>query len=276
MSETATTTTASPPADSSFLERHHFLLRRLHSLSGVVPVGVFVIMHLLTNFQLAVGSAVGRDLFQHEVDFIHMTPALLFVEVGLWLSIAFHAGLGLIYTFSGRPNVQHYPYGGNVRYTLQRTTGIIALVFIFLHIATLRWRWNLLGWETPFDPHNATQTVAQALQFAWWVPVLYLVGALSVVFHWANGLWTAAITWGLTISVAAQRRWGYACAALGVVLTLFTIGAVVAATRHDLASTPTIQVHAEPHPTPEAPAVSDGSPVTEAARTGSPQWRQTH
>jgi succinate dehydrogenase / fumarate reductase cytochrome b subunit len=235
MSESSTQTARqAPTASPSFFEQHYFLIRRLHSLAGVVPVGVFVTMHLFTNFQIIVGSMVGEDLFQHEVNFIHMSPALLFVEIGLWLSIAFHAGLGLIYTFSGKPNVRQYPYTDNVRYVMQRVTGVFALIFIFLHIATLRWRWNLFGWETPFDNSHATQSVARALQFAWWVPWVYLVGALSVVYHWANGLWTAAITWGLTVSVQAQRRWGYCCAGLGIALTIFTGGAILGAIKQKI------------------------------------------
>jgi len=211
---------------SSFLRRHHFLMRRLHSLSGILPVGVFVIMHLGTNFQLIAGD------FQHEVEFIHLTPGLLLIEVTLWLAIAFHAGLGLVYTFSGKPNVRHYPHAGNWRYALQRVTGMIALGFIFVHVATLRWHWSLGGWFTPFYVHGkdglplAQATTAMALQHAWWVVAIYTIGALSVVYHWSNGLWTAAITWGVTISVPAQRRWGYICAALGVVLTVFSLGAV--------------------------------------------------
>lgn len=229
MSDTAT---ASDPA-ASLTSRHHFLLRRLHSLSGILPVGVFVIMHLFTNFQMLVGD------FQHEVDFIHATPALLFVEVGLWLSIAFHAGLGVVYTVTGKANVQHYRYMDNWRYVLQRVTGIIALVFIFLHIATLRWRWNLFGWFTPFfveidGQPLAHATTAFALQHAWWVVVIYVIGVMGVVYHWSNGLWTSAITWGLTISVGAQRRWGYACAALGVVLTVFSIGAIGGALKYEV------------------------------------------
>ena len=223
----------------AFLSQYHFLLRRLHSLSGILPVGVFVIMHLFTNFQMIMGTdAHGQSHFQHEVDFIHSTPGLLFVEITLWASIAFHAGLGLVYTFGGKPNTRQYPYTDNWRYTLQRTTGIIALIFIFLHIATLRWRWDLFGWFTPFyvygvDAHGqkiplAHATTAMALQSTP-VLVLYVIGALSVVYHWCNGLWTAAITWGLTISTAAQRRWGYACVALGVALTVFTAGAIVGA-----------------------------------------------
>ena len=219
--------------------RYHFLLRRLHSLSGIVPVGVFVIFHLFTNFQLIRGGGE----FQHEVDFIHSLPALLFLEIALWLAIGFHAVLGLWYTLSGEVNVSAYPYGSNWRYVLQRVTGVIALVFIFLHIATLRWRWDLFGWYTPFYADwgegdervpLVAATTAKALQWHWLVVVLYAVGALSAVYHWANGLWTAAISWGLTISVAAQRRWGQFCVALGVALTVFTLGALIGALQYEV------------------------------------------
>lgn len=224
-------------ASDSPLDRHHFLLRRLHSLSGILPVGVFVIMHLFTNFQL-VWNDRGAT-FQHEVDFIHSTPALLFVEITLWGSIAFHAGLGIIYTMTGKSNVRHYKYADNWRYTMQRVTGMIALLFIFLHVATLRWRWDMFGWHTPFYAEvdgqpTAALLTANALQAGWWVVLLYLVGALSVVFHWANGLWTSAITWGITISPAAQKRWGYACMGLGIALTIFTLGAVAGALNYDI------------------------------------------
>lgn len=237
MSEHGSGSTASGGSQNqNFLDRHHFLLRRLHSLSGILPVGVFVCMHLFTNFQLVRSGAE----FQHEVDFIHATPALLFVEITLWASIGFHAALGMVYTFGAKPNVKQYAYGGNWRYTLQRATGFIALGFIFLHIATLRWRWSFFGWFTPFyhvgvngEPLSAATTAA-ALQAHWLIVVLYLVGALSVVFHWANGLWTSAITWGLTISVQAQKRWGYMCAGLGLALTVFTLGAVVGALRYPI------------------------------------------
>lgn len=221
---------------ASWRQSSHFPLRRLHSLTGIVPVGVFVVFHLFTNMQLALGD------FQHEVNYIHSLPALLFLEVfGLWLPIAFHAALGLVYTFSGRPNNLRYGYGDNWRYTLQRITGPIALIFIFLHVAALRWGWNLLGWYTPFythavdaagrvvatDPHGnplplATASTALALQSSAWIAVLYALGLAAVVFHWANGLWTAAITWGLTVSVAAQRRWGLVCAAVGLACAIFS------------------------------------------------------
>ena len=44
--------------------------------------------------------------------------------------------------------------------------------------------------------------------------LFWIFGGLNL----ANGLWTAAITWGLTISARAQQRWGVVCAALGIAL----------------------------------------------------------
>jgi len=215
--------------------KHHFLLRRLHSLTGIVPVGVFVIFHLFTNMQLAFGT------FQHEVEWIHSLPALYIMELVLWLSIGFHAALGLVYTFAGaKPNATRYGYFDNWRYTLQRVSGILALLFIFLHVATLRWRWDIFGWFTPFyveGPNGeplATATTAMALQYAWWVVAIYIVGALSVIYHWSNGLWTAAITWGLTISARAQHRWKGVCAVLGIALTVFFAAAIIGALRYDV------------------------------------------
>jgi succinate dehydrogenase / fumarate reductase cytochrome b subunit len=239
-------------AKQSFLARNHFLLRRLHSLSGILPVGVFVIMHLFTNAQLVWGQEEGEagySVFQHEVDFIHSIPALLFIEIALWGSIGFHAALGLWYTFTGKHNVQHYKYKDNYRYTLQRITGIVALLFIFLHIATLRWRWDMFGWFTPFWAHGGVDAdgnvigehvpmsvpyTAYALQYSWLVVLFYFIGVMSVVYHWSNGLWTAAISWGITTSEAAMKRWGYACAGLFVALTVFFLAAMGGALTYDL------------------------------------------
>ncbi len=226
---------SSPQAPQNFFDKHHFLLRRLHSLSGVLPVGVFVIMHLFTNFQILVGN------FQHEVEFIHSMPALLAIEITLWLSIGFHAALGFYYTFTGRVNNRTYNYGGNWRYTLQRVTGMLALAFIFIHIATLRWGWTFASViDTPFfvkGPNGiplVTVSTAIALQHSKIIALIYIIGVFSVVYHWSNGLWTAAITWGLTVSDQAQKRWGYACIGLFVALSVFSAGAIYGALTYNV------------------------------------------
>ena len=48
--------------------------------------------------------------------------------------------------------------------------------------------------------------------------VLYLLGVWAAVYHMANGLWTAAIAWGLTVTAKAQRQWGNVCVAVGIIV----------------------------------------------------------
>ncbi len=47
-------------------------------------------------------------------------------------------------------------------------------------------------------------------------------------------MWTAGITWGLTISAGSQRRWGYVCSAL-FVFTLICGFLALGAAIHDKA-----------------------------------------
>lgn len=259
------------------LQRHHFLLRRLHSLTGIVPVGVFLIAHLVTNSSLAWGKAGlrgahpelgwqdgGVAYFAKEVRWLNtQIPHLLLIEIVLWVSIAFHAGLGLVYARTGRGNYPRYPYTSNLRYSLQRFTGYVALVFIFYHVATLRWGWTfLVPGGTEWSADFAASSLAAALKGApagWTlagvgVALLYFAGVTATVFHFANGLWTAAITWGLTVSVGAQRRWGYVCVALGAGLLLAGWSALGAALLLDPAEA--ARVEAAVTPPAHAPAAS--------------------
>ncbi|MHC4949108.1 MAG: succinate dehydrogenase/fumarate reductase transmembrane subunit [Planctomycetota bacterium] len=232
-----------------FLDRHYFLLRRLHSLAGVVPIGVFLFPHLTTNSSIVWGRYLrapaitgealagsgaaphgGVEMFQHEVDFIHALPALVLIEIFvLFLPIAFHAGLGVWFAQSGRPNVRRYAYQDNWRYTLQRWTGYLGVLYIFLHISSLRWGWSFGGLLPVFEGHAASSTTAAHFQggAGLLVTVFYLVSVLALVFHFANGLWTAAITWGLTVSETAQNRWGWICTVIGVGLGAAGIASVL-------------------------------------------------
>ncbi|MEZ6105512.1 MAG: hypothetical protein R3B96_05215 [Pirellulaceae bacterium] len=88
--------------------RHEFLLRRLHSLSGLIPVGAYMIVHLLTNSLTMMGTAP----FQNAVYQIHaLGPALPLVEWGfIFIPILFHAIFGVVIIFTGRSNVAHHGY----------------------------------------------------------------------------------------------------------------------------------------------------------------------
>ena len=93
------------------------------------------------------------------------------------------------------------------------------VVFILFHVLSLKY--HLFGASLAFDPHHATETVRRHMARHWAITwVLYPAGILASCYHLANGFWAAAITWGLTISAAAQRRWGLACARGCLALTL--------------------------------------------------------
>ena len=215
-------------SSQSFLARHQFLIYRLFSLSGLVPVGAFLVVHLLTNASVLAGPGV----FQSRVDLIHSIgeAALPIVEWAfIFLPILFHATVGFVIIANGLPNVGSYPYVGNVRYTLQRASGMIAFVFIIAHVAHMHklgaWLDPSHQWLGRFEPDAASSSAAVAMQSTA-ITILYVIGLLSAVFHFANGLWTLGITWGLWTSPAAMRRANAVSVVVGLALAAAGLGSV--------------------------------------------------
>ncbi|RLS33876.1 MAG: succinate dehydrogenase [Planctomycetota bacterium] len=206
----------------SFFARNQFLIYRLFSLSGLIPVGAFLVVHLLTNASVLGGAAS----FQSRVDMIHgLGPLLVPVEWAfIFLPMLFHATVGFMIIGGGLPNVGSYPYVGNIRYTLQRATGMIAFAFIIWHVLQLHWMGEPLGGGR-FDPHHATSSAAEVVA-PLAISLLYAIGVLSTVFHFANGLWTQGITWGLWTSPQAMRRANYLSIAVGTLLAAAGLGAI--------------------------------------------------
>ena len=214
-------TDAISPTDAA--GKHYFLIRRLHSLCGLVPVGVFVCVHLLTNATILAASD-GTE-FQKAVQRIHaLGPLLKPVEIiGIFIPIAFHALLGVKIWLTSASNTQHYRYGSNIRYALQRTTGMIAFAFILYHVWQMHWFGAPFG-GGQFELYNeagsptGAATAAKAIQAAWWIAPIYGLGIVATVFHLSNGIWTSLITWGITIRPQTQRASGYVCAVFGILL----------------------------------------------------------
>ena len=209
-------------SDDSFLGRHQFLLYRLFSLAGLIPVGAFVMVHLLTNASVLGGAAA----FQSRVDLIHsLGPLLPTIEwLFIFLPMLFHAIMGFVIITTGMPNVGSYSYMGNVRYTLQRASGMIAFVFILWHITQLHWMGAPLG-GGQFDPHHAASSAAVALKPVA-ITLMYAIGVIATVYHFANGLWSLGITWGLWTSPAAMQRANWLSLAVGLGLGVAGLGAL--------------------------------------------------
>ncbi len=189
----------------------HFMLRKLHSLTGLVPVGAFLCFHLFENSK----SWRGEEYFNlHVVKAIEEMHLVWVAEVGfILLPILFHALYGVVIWWQGQSNLGRFPYVRNYMYWLQRATGIVAFAFIITHVYGTRYmsltqpevHANLFG--------HMVRTLSNPLQLAW-----YIVGVVASVVHFANGLWLMGITWGITVGPRAQRLSTAFCCAVGIVL----------------------------------------------------------
>ena len=203
-----------------------FVLRKLHQLSGIFPLGVYLLEHFYTNSK----ALNGPGDFNSAVDHLQSVPYIIFVEViGIFIPLIYHAVYGLVITVEARPNNLAYPYARNWFYLIQRTTGFILFLFITFHV--LNFRFGLIPGlnevSVAHHPEQAYEIVAREFRM---IPIfiVYLIGITATVWHFANGIWLFLVDWGITIGERAQRLTGYACIAFGVLLLLVGINAAVA------------------------------------------------
>jgi succinate dehydrogenase / fumarate reductase cytochrome b subunit len=203
-----------------------FVLRKMHQLSGIVPLGLFLLEHFYTNSKALAGEAS----FNTAVTELQAIPYVLLVEVcGIFLPLIYHAVYGIVITVEARPNNLHYPYPRNWFYLIQRLTGVILFFFITFHV--LNFRFGLIpGLNNLSVAHNPDQAFGIVSGEFSMVPIfiIYIIGITATVWHLANGLWLFLVDWGITIGDRAQRLTGYACIGFGVVLLLVGINAAVA------------------------------------------------
>lgn len=177
-------------------ENHnYFYLRRLHSLLGIFPIGVFLLEHFFSN-SFAFQGAERFNQLVHAFQGLWITP---FLEIGLiGLPILFHAALGLVIVYTGSTNFVSYGYYRNLMYFFQRLTGAAALVFIIVHIYSTRISMMFAGKEITFtEMHQLLQPT--------WAKWFYVIGVLSAAYHLTNGIATALMTWGITVSQRSQK-----------------------------------------------------------------------
>jgi succinate dehydrogenase / fumarate reductase cytochrome b subunit len=189
---------------------YSFLLRKLHSLSGIVPIGAFLIEHILSNFEALKGPAA----YAAQVKFLNSLPLVRVLEWGfIFLPLAFHALYGVYIALRGKGNVIYYPWAGNWMYMTQRWTGYIAFVYIIQHVI----RQRFLGADLPNHPGMAFHKVQMELQNPLMLAV-YAIAMIAVCWHFSYGIWLFCAKWGITPGNKARQRFGYVCLALGIIL----------------------------------------------------------
>ncbi len=203
-----------------------FILRKLHQLTGIMPLGFFLLEHFYTNSKALTGAAD----FNNSVKDLQSIPYILFVEIGgIFIPLIYHAVYGMVITVEARPNNLHYPYARNWFYTIQRVTGVVLFFFITFHV--LNFRFGLIpGLNTlsvADNPDQAFKIVSGEFHRVG-IFIVYVVGITATVWHLANGIWLFLVDWGIAIGERAQKIAGYACLGFGVVLLAVGINAAVA------------------------------------------------
>jgi len=198
--------------DSASQSTLHFWLRRLHSLSGIFPIGFFLLEHMASNAFILFGPAA----YNRQIAFLQSLPLVTFMEITfIGLPILYHAGYGLYVSATGKVNLSSYPYPKNFLYTMQRWTGLIAFAYIGYHVYHTRIVNALYGTEVSYA---RMQELMQVPMMFWF----YIVGLAAVMFHFANGIWGFLVSWGLTVSQRSQKIAGAWSAVAGIVL--FALG----------------------------------------------------
>ncbi len=198
--------------------REHFF-RKLHSLSGIIPVGLFLITHLSVNY-----SAIrGEEAYNRAANFMGNLPFRYILEVFMiFLPLIYHGIYGLYIAFQSKNNTKRYGYFRNWMFRLQRVTGVILIIFIAWHV-----------WETRVAAALGATVDFKMMENIFSNPFIlafYIVGIISATFHFANGLWSFFITWGLTVSPQSQKISTYITLMIFAALTYIGVSAILAFT----------------------------------------------
>lgn len=198
-------------------QKHEFGNRRLHSLLGVIPIGLFLLEHLITNYM----ATKGPESFNTAAKFLEDLPFRYVLEIFIiFLPLIYHAVYGIYIAFTAKNNLGRFNFFRNWMFFLQRLTGILTLIFIIWHVYTTRVQ-AMFGAEVNFD------MMAQIFSNPFMIG-FYIVGVISAIFHFANGLWSFAVSWGIIVSPRSQKIMTYVTLAVFVLLSYVAVSAIFA------------------------------------------------
>ncbi|KSU63909.1 succinate dehydrogenase [[Bacillus] enclensis] len=194
-----------------------FNYRRLHSLLGVIPVGLFLTQHLVVN-HFATG---GEESFNQAAHFMESLPFRYFLEIFIiFLPLYFHAIYGIYIAFTSKNNATKFGYFRNWMFLLQRVSGVITFIFVTWHV-----------WETRVAAAFGAEVNFQMMENILSNPLMlgfYVIGVLSTIFHFANGLWSFCVSWGITVTPRSQLIATYVTIGIFVALSVVGMRAIFA------------------------------------------------
>lgn len=162
-----------------------FYIRRIHSILGIVPIGIFLCLHLTLNSS----AILGVDAWSAVIDGMRNVPFIILGELFIIaIPILFHAIYGFYIVYLSDMPLLRYQYVKNWMFILQRVTAVITTIFVIDHVLFVR----ILT--------DSTLDVMSAMANALHTPVgfiLELIGIWASIFHFTNGIFTFLVTWGV-------------------------------------------------------------------------------
>lgn len=174
--------------------KSNFLIRRVHSLLGIIPIGIFICVHFCLNSSVFLN---GFSTYEITIAGMKSIPLIVLAElIIIAVPILFHGIYGIWIVYLAKNNALKFNYYRNWMFYLQRITAVITLIFVLVHVYTLR--------LAQHEPAAVINTLVSHLQNPLYF-VLYIIGVLAAMFHFANGFFTFLISWGITIGEHSQN-----------------------------------------------------------------------
>ncbi len=192
-------------------------VRKLHSLTGVLPLGMFLVFHAWQQAPVR----GGRDLVLAR---LHETGHGILEALAVLLPLLFHAGSGvwLARNVGGHgPARQASPYPSAAFRRFQALTGIVVALFLAFHVGGTFRPW--LEGGRAFAAYGAMLDQTGTLPGA----AAYVVGLSATCVHFGQGLSVFVLRWWPRCSPRLARGLGV-LVGLGLWLTFLDELAVYA------------------------------------------------
>ena len=186
--------------------------------SGLVPLPVFLLLHLARELRLSFASDVSDVLRPAPSAFATLTGLLL-----VWLPLATHVALAGYILLSGRKLSSVAGDVPRMPRSVSRVSGALALAFVVYHTRTL----PVAVWLGEADARDAGfRLIAQLSSTRFGVPLaggVYLLGLLATVAHASLAVHRGLLAEGKLQAPATRQASARLCAAFGA--ASFCIGA---------------------------------------------------
>jgi succinate dehydrogenase / fumarate reductase, cytochrome b subunit len=197
----------------------NFINERLASALAIAPLGVWTLNHLWNNL----AAFQGGPAWQKAVtEYPHPLAEGITLAIVL-LPLVWHTVWGIGRIFQTRPNYPRYGYFANLKFIVQRVSALGLLGFLGAHLWLAFLHPRLVeGHVEPFAD------IAHEMHFHRPTIVVYLLGVLGIAYHFANGLHTALMTWGVASSKASLRKWEILAWGMFLLMLVMGFGAIFA------------------------------------------------